>query len=85
MGSIRIDWIPATLRYLDEVYEAHRGEVPAQRKPSEYWQSNCLGGASFIHKAEVAWRTTTGIGLKILGPLDDAAARDALLRKFRRS
>ena len=38
-----------------------------------------------IHKAEVAWRTTTGIGLKILGPLDDAAAREALLRKFRRS
>jgi PilZ domain len=38
-----------------------------------------------IHKAEVAWRTTTGIGLKILGPLDDAAARESLLRKFRRS
>ena len=38
-----------------------------------------------IHKAEVAWRTTTGIGLKILGPLEDAAAREALLRKFRRS
>jgi len=37
-----------------------------------------------IHKAEVAWRTTTGIGLRILGPLDDAAAREALLRKFRR-
>jgi hypothetical protein len=38
-----------------------------------------------IHKAEVAWRTTTGIGLKILGPLEDVAAREALLRKFRRS
>ena len=37
-----------------------------------------------IHKAEVAWRTTTGIGLKILGPLEDAAAREALMRKFRR-
>ena len=37
-----------------------------------------------IHKAEVAWRTTTGMGLKILGPLEDAAAREALLRKFRR-
>ena len=34
-----------------------------------------------IHKAEVAWRTTTGIGLKILGPLEDAAAREALLRQ----
>ena len=38
-----------------------------------------------IHKAEVAWRTTTGIGLKLLGPLEDAAAREALLRKFRRT
>jgi hypothetical protein len=37
-----------------------------------------------IHKAEVAWRTTTGMGLRILGPLEDAAARAALLRKFKR-
>ncbi len=37
-----------------------------------------------IHKAEVAWRTTTGLGLRILGPLDDAEARAALLRKFKR-
>jgi hypothetical protein len=37
-----------------------------------------------IHKAEVAWRTTTGMGLRILGPLEDAASRAALLRKFRR-
>jgi hypothetical protein len=34
---------------------------------------------------EVAWRTTTGMGLRILGPLEDAAAREALLRKFRRN
>ena len=38
-----------------------------------------------IHKAEVAWRTTTGMGLRILGPLEDVAARQALLRKFRRN
>ena len=37
-----------------------------------------------IHKAEVAWRTTTGMGLRLLGPLEDAAARAALMRKFRR-
>ena len=37
-----------------------------------------------IHKAQVTWRTTGGIGLKILGPIEDAAAREALLRKFRR-
>ena len=38
-----------------------------------------------IHRAVVAWRTTTGIGLRIVGPLEDAAAREALMRKFRRS
>lgn len=38
-----------------------------------------------IHKAEVAWRTTTGMGLRILGPLEDVAARQAFLRKFRRN
>jgi hypothetical protein len=37
-----------------------------------------------IHRAEVAWRTTVGMGLKLLGPLQDAAAREALLRRFRR-
>ena len=37
-----------------------------------------------IHRAAVAWRTTTGMGLRILGPLEDAAAREALMRKFRR-
>ena len=37
-----------------------------------------------IHRAAVAWRTTNGMGLRLLGPLDDATAREAFLRKFRR-
>jgi len=37
-----------------------------------------------IHKAEVVWRTSTGMGLRILGQLEDAAARETLFRKFRR-
>lgn len=39
---------------------------------------------AIIHRAVVAWRTTTGLGLRIVGPLEDAAAREALMRKFRR-
>ena len=31
----------------------HRAELPAKRSPSEYWQSNCLVGLSFMHKGEV--------------------------------
>ena len=59
--EIRIDWIPATLRHLDRIYEEHRRDLPAQRKPSEYWRSNCLAGASFIHKAEVEMRREIGV------------------------
>jgi hypothetical protein len=39
---------------------------------------------AIIYRAAVAWRTTTGIGLRLLGPLEDVAAREAFLRKFRR-
>ena len=53
--------IPATLEFLDKVYDEDRGELPARRKPSEYWHSNCLGGASFIHRAEVEMRDEIGI------------------------
>jgi hypothetical protein len=54
----------------------------SQGVPQEFYLVEASRGV--IHKAEVAWRTTTGIGLKTLGPLDDAAARESLLRKFRR-
>src|SRR5262249_27104265 len=61
LTEIRADWIPATLRHLDAVYEEHRDDLPARRKPSEYWATNCLAGASFIHKAEVEMRREIGI------------------------
>ncbi|HWS44389.1 MAG TPA: amidohydrolase family protein [Acidimicrobiia bacterium] len=61
LTEIRADWIPATLRHLDACYEADRGDLPAQRRPSEYWRSNCLAGASFIHKAEVEMRHEIGV------------------------
>jgi hypothetical protein len=43
------------------VYETNRTDLPAKRTPSEYWQSNCLAGASFIHKAEVEMRDEIGL------------------------
>jgi hypothetical protein len=43
------------------VFEAHRGELPAKRKPSEYWRTNGLVGLSFIRKCEVALRHEIGI------------------------
>ena len=61
LTEIRADWIPATLRHLDAVFEKHRSQLPAKRKPSEYWKENFLVGASFIHKAEVAMREEIGL------------------------
>ena len=61
LTEVRADWIPATLRHLDAVYERNRKHLPAKRTPSEYWQTNCLAGASFIHKAEVDLRYEIGV------------------------
>jgi predicted TIM-barrel fold metal-dependent hydrolase len=67
LTEIRLDWIPATLRHLDALYDQHRADVPAKRKPSEYWKTNCLAGASFIHKAEVEMRHEIGIETVLFG------------------
>ena len=59
--EIRGDWLPATLRNLDEVFKRSAATLPAKRPPSEYWKSNCLVGLSFVHKAEVGIRQQIGI------------------------
>jgi predicted TIM-barrel fold metal-dependent hydrolase len=61
LTEIRLDWIPATLAHLDEVYEANKDSLPAKRTPSEYYHSNTLSGASFMHKAEVEMRDEIGL------------------------
>ncbi len=67
LTEIRLDWIPATLAYLDEVYEQHRDQLPAKCKPSEYWRANFLAGASFIHKSEVEHRHDLGVETILFG------------------
>ncbi len=67
LTEVRGDWIPATLGQLDSLYEKHRAEVPARRRPSEYWQSNCLSGLSFMHRSEVEMRHEIGIGQILFG------------------
>ncbi|TMK65546.1 MAG: amidohydrolase [Actinobacteria bacterium] len=61
MTEVRGDWLPATLRHLDSVYADQRSDLPARRSPSEYWQSNCMAGLSFMHQAEVEMRHEIGI------------------------
>ena len=67
LTEIRLDWIPATLAHLDEAYEQHRDQMPAKRKPSEYWRTNFLAGASFIHKSEVEHRHELGVETILFG------------------
>ena len=67
MSEVRADWMPAVFAHLDAVYDRHRDELPAQRRPSEYWQSNCLAGASFVHKAEVEMRHEIGVEQILFG------------------
>ena len=61
MTEVRGDWLPATFEFLDNVYQQHRDVIPAKRKPSEYWESNCLVGLSFMHRAEVPMRYEIGL------------------------
>ena len=37
LTEVRADWIPALLRHLDAIFEERRAELPAARRPSEYW------------------------------------------------
>jgi predicted TIM-barrel fold metal-dependent hydrolase len=67
LTEIRLDWIPATLAHLDAIWERNRDAIPAKRRPSEYWETNCLVGASFIHKAEVERRHELGVETILFG------------------
>jgi predicted TIM-barrel fold metal-dependent hydrolase len=61
MSEVRLDWIPSNLAHLDGVYDEHGSELPAKRRPSEYWRTNCMAGASFVHKAEIEMRHEIGV------------------------
>jgi predicted TIM-barrel fold metal-dependent hydrolase len=67
LTEIRVDWIPSTLSFLDSIYDEHRADIPAKRKPSEYWHRNCIAGASFIHKVEVEMRHEIGVETILFG------------------
>jgi hypothetical protein len=62
---------------------AHIRMLSSHGLPGEFYLAEASRGV--IHRAEVAWRTATGMGLRLVGPLEDLAAREAFLRKFRRN
>jgi predicted TIM-barrel fold metal-dependent hydrolase len=63
--EVRADWVPATLRRLDEWFE--RGATPMKHSPTDYWAMNCRTGVSFIHRAEVEMRYQIGVGQMMFG------------------
>jgi predicted TIM-barrel fold metal-dependent hydrolase len=67
MTEVRADWIPAALRHLDAVFDEHRADIPATRKPSEYWAENCMAGLSFMHTSEVEMRHDIGVDKLLFG------------------
>ncbi|HEY6532229.1 MAG TPA: amidohydrolase family protein [Acidimicrobiales bacterium] len=67
MTEVRLDWIPSTLAHLDALYDQHRADVPALKKPSEYWRESCIAGASFVHKVEIEMRHEIGVDTILFG------------------
>jgi predicted TIM-barrel fold metal-dependent hydrolase len=63
--EVRCDWVPATLKYLDEEFE--KGRTPLTRRPSEYWQQNCMTGVSSIKRSEVRLRHEVGVEKMMFG------------------
>src|SRR5262249_32043454 len=61
MTEVRADWIPALLHHLDGIYDEHRSALPAIRRPSEYWSTNCMAGLSFMHRSEVEMHHEIGV------------------------
>jgi hypothetical protein len=61
MTEARADWVPATLRALDEVYLADRDAFPAEHSPTEYWHRHCMTSLSFVHRAEIELRYELGL------------------------
>jgi predicted TIM-barrel fold metal-dependent hydrolase len=61
MTEVRADWVPDVLARLDVVYEAERESLPAKRRPSDYWPTNCMAGLSFMHRCEVEMRHDIGL------------------------
>jgi len=64
------DWVPATISYLDYLYEskdfAHVREV-LPRPPSEYWKHQCYVGASSVSRAETDMRHDIGVENMMFG------------------
>jgi predicted TIM-barrel fold metal-dependent hydrolase len=65
LTEVRADWVPATLRRLDE--RAGEGVLSLKKLPSEYFLSNCAVAPSSPHKAEIEMRHEIGVEKFLFG------------------
>jgi predicted TIM-barrel fold metal-dependent hydrolase len=63
--EVRADWVPATLAVFDARFQD--GEIDLPRPPSEYWERNCMAGASSIKRSEVRLRHRIGMDQLMFG------------------
>ena len=59
LTEIRADWVPATLEYLDQVFEDTK--PGCELKPSAYFRQRCLVVPSSPHQSEIEMRHEIGI------------------------
>ncbi|WP_261569725.1 amidohydrolase family protein [Frankia gtarii] len=65
LTEVRADWLPATLRRLDE--RAARPGGALKRTPSEYFRLHCVVIPSSPHRAEIEMRHEIGVGRLLFG------------------
>ncbi|MDQ1694935.1 MAG: hypothetical protein QOJ03_288 [Frankiaceae bacterium] len=65
LTEVRADWLPSTLKLLDERFES--GATPLAMRPSEYFTRNCFITPSSIHLCEVEMRHEIGVDKMLFG------------------
>jgi hypothetical protein len=65
LTEIRADWVPATMKYLDERFAEHPRKC--ELKPSEYYERNCVLTPSAPHRAEVEMLDQIGVSHVMFG------------------
>jgi predicted TIM-barrel fold metal-dependent hydrolase len=64
-NEIRADWVPTFLSELDAEFD--NGSLQLAKRPSEYWQQNCVVTPSSIHLSEIELRYQIGVDQIMFG------------------
>jgi predicted TIM-barrel fold metal-dependent hydrolase len=65
LTEVRADWVPATLKYLDQRFAEHPGQC--RLKPSEYYERQCAVTPSAVHRSEIEMLDEIGASKMMFG------------------